>query len=513
LTQLILLADGQASRRRRLVDAFHASDVEVEAVGDGASALELALSERPELVVAETELPLVEAPKLAEILRANPRTRAARFVFMGGGSRTQESAGLSDVFLPREASIADIVSAARAEFAIQKRLSELNRVVERQERLCGRFPDLPLLEVMHCLHVWQCSGRLDIRCTGKPDGCGRASVWLLEGQVVDAELGDAQGRKALYRLMGWDRGEFVLDPTGMPAKRRPLAPLRPLLREGTRQLTELGRLADQLPPWNAAVALRVHAAELPSILHPLTQEVLSLLEQYDMVGDVVDHCSYPDYQVLRTLGTLADRQILEFGTDAVHGGGETGLFDAQQIRRLSEWALIGPVQSSEADLKLLVAASCPSALADFVGLLGSIPGVSLSPGFDSGAADVGSLEPIGRLDNPGGIGIEFVNVPTGEDMAPLWPVVGSGALGTLFVLSGAVAEAASRVQPMVDALRRQPRNRMFNLYLYQKGEAISPAELGENLSLIDEASLFVLQLEGGKSPAALLRRVFARVVP
>ena len=511
MTQLILLADGQASRRRRLVDAFHASDVEVEAVGDGASALELALSERPELVVAEAELPLVEAPKLAEILRANPRTRAARFVFMGGGSRTQEGAGLSDVFLPREASIADIVSAARAEFAIQKRLSELNRVVERQEHLTGRFPDLPLLEVMHCLHLWQCSGRLDIRSTATPDGCG--SVWLLEGQVVDAELGDAQGRKALYRIMGWDRGEFALDPTGMPVKSRPLAPLRPLLREGTRQLTELGRLADQLPQWNAAVALRVHVAELPSILHPLTQEVLSLLEQYDKVGDVVDHCSYPDYQVLRTLGTLADREILGFGTDAVHGGDETGLFDAQQIRRLSEWALIGPVQSSEADLKLLVAASCPNALADFVGLLGSIPGVSLSPGFASGAADAGSLAPIGRLENPGGIGLEFVNVPTREDMAPLWPVVGSGALGTLFVLSGSIAEASSRVQPMVDALRCQPRNRMFNLYLYRKGEAISPAELGENLSLIDEASLFVVPLDGDKPPLALLRSVFARVVP
>jgi hypothetical protein len=51
------------------------------------------------------------------------------------------------------------------------------------------------------------------------------------------------------------------------------------------------------------------------------------------------------------------------------------------------------------------------------------------------------------------------------------------------------------------------------LFLFHKDEPISPSEFGENLSLIDEASLFVLQLEGGKSPASLLRRVFARVVP
>jgi len=76
-----------------------------------------------------------------------------------------------------------------------------------------------------------------------------------------------------------------------------------------------------------------------------------------------------------------------------------------------------------------------------------------------------------------------------------------------------VGAAVSLVQPMSDALRRLPRSRIFNLFLFHKDERISPSELGENLSLIDEAALFVLPLEGGKTPLALLRSVFARVVP
>jgi hypothetical protein len=49
--------------------------------------------------------------------------------------------------------------------------------------------------------------------------------------------------------------------------------------------------------------------------------------------------------------------------------------------------------------------------------------------------------------------------------------------------------------------------------LLRKGERISPEELKRNLSLIDEASLFLLPLDSGKAPSALLRSLLFRVVP
>ena len=56
--------------------------------------------------------------------------------------------------------------------------------------------------------------------------------------------------------------------------------------------------------------------------------------------------------------------------------------DCSVPRRLCELALSEPVRSGRADLKLLVAASGPAALADFAGVLRAIPGASLAPGFD-----------------------------------------------------------------------------------------------------------------------------------
>jgi hypothetical protein len=334
--------------------------------------------------------------------------------------------------------------------------------------------------------------------------------------VVDAEMGDAQGRKALYRLMEWDQGQFALDPSGLHVKQTPIAPLGPLLKEGMRQLSQGRLLCEKLPSLDSPVGLRVRAADLPNILHPLTQEVLSLLELHETVGQVVEQCSYPDYQVLRTLNTLADRAIIDLGPSALRDHNATDLFDTHQIRRLNEWALGEPVHSPRSALKLLVAASCPEALSDFAGLLSRVPGVALAPDFDPaelGEADARSFSTLARVECEAGLAIELINVPIGEDLAPLWPIAGSGALGTLFLLSGSVGQAASNVQPMSDALRRLPRSRIFNLFLFHKEEGISASELGENISLIDEASLFMVPLEGGRPPLSLLRSVFSRVVP
>jgi len=79
-----------------------------------------------------------------------------------------------------------------------------------------------------------------------------------------------------------------------------------------RQLQEWTRLATRLPPGDARIQMRDEHArdEPPAGLHPLTREVLEQLRTHDAVVDVVDHCTFPDYQVLRTLHTLAERGIV-----------------------------------------------------------------------------------------------------------------------------------------------------------------------------------------------------------
>ena len=68
-----------------------------QAVSQGAAALEVSLGSPPDLIVSEVDLPLVCGLKLAEILRANPRTRAVRFLFLGAETSSPSSVEVGDV--------------------------------------------------------------------------------------------------------------------------------------------------------------------------------------------------------------------------------------------------------------------------------------------------------------------------------------------------------------------------------------------------------------------------------
>ena len=64
----ILIADGQRARGQRVAGALEAAGHPCEVVCQGAEALEVALAERPRVIVAETCLALLDAAKLADYL-------------------------------------------------------------------------------------------------------------------------------------------------------------------------------------------------------------------------------------------------------------------------------------------------------------------------------------------------------------------------------------------------------------------------------------------------------------
>jgi hypothetical protein len=104
-------------------------------------------------------------------------------------------------------------------------------------------------------------------------------------------------------------------------------------------------------------------------------------------------------------------------------------------------------------------------------------------------------------------------VPIEAEYAPLWPLAGQGALASLFLLEGSVADACSAVTGALNALRALPRARVFHAILLRKAERTLPEELRENLALIDEASLFLVPLESGRPSADILRPLLTRILP
>ena len=83
MTERALIADGDSTRGKAVAEACAARGVACTVAVHGAEALEAALGELPGALVAQLDLPLIDGPTLAAILRANPRTQGIGLLFIG----------------------------------------------------------------------------------------------------------------------------------------------------------------------------------------------------------------------------------------------------------------------------------------------------------------------------------------------------------------------------------------------------------------------------------------------
>lgn len=515
MSRAVLIADNHRERALQIADACRAHGLAPRTVGHGTRALEVALQEPPAVLVAPFELPLIDASKLASILRANPKTAQVRFVFLDDGEGQGPRSDYLDevVSLPCEPN--ELALLIEGIVNRQARIEDVGKASSEQKGVSGELSQISLPDLIQLFQVNQKSGVIALRRRSGSEQEEHGAITVAAGEIVQAAVGAVEGEKALFRLLTWSVGSFEFRDGTDDVVRQIQTPTRNLLMEGMRQVDELTRLGDQLPPAGSSVALRVKSAELPNTIHALTQEVLLLLELYATVQDVVDRCSYPDYQVLRTLQTLAERGMIEIRQDVAPAPTLTEaerLFSGAQAHRLRDWlGRLGAAAGAQA--KLLVVSADEGATADFVRLLRGLPGSRLEGAFASGNFSGEDLAPIGRIPVDAETSLQLVHVPAGTRFAPLWPIAAHGAIGTVFLLAGPIGPASERLRSIAEKLRTLPRARMFHVVLVRKGERSLAEELRENTRLFDEVPLFLLPLERDKEPLALLRGLFSRVLP
>ncbi|HXV36778.1 MAG TPA: DUF4388 domain-containing protein [Myxococcota bacterium] len=511
----VLIADADFQRGKRIATACEQLGLRARLFTHGAAALEGALLEPPLLLIAQLALPLIDGAQLGGILRANPRTRTVGLVYLADNraDAAREVAG-AEIFGPK---VETDALAARARELVEARdrgTASRARSSEGVGGVEGDLSQLPLADLLQLFHVSQKSGVIALRRGADADGAQTGRVALRAGEVICVELDSATGEKALYRMLAWDRGQFAFAP-GVVTEQPSLGkPTRALLQEGLRQNQEWARCADQLPPLDASVHLKVRRSSLPVVIQPLTQEVLLVLEAYSRVSDVVDHCSFPDYLVLRTLHTLIERGMVELRDASAEVQPDTGarLFSDAPGVRLREWMGLGDNPAPGVhDARLLVVASDPSGSRELTRLVKRLPGAMLRGGADAAAID--RLGVLGRLAVDDAVGIEFVEVPADSRFAAIWPLAGHGCVAILLVLTGPVSTALEAVRPVVETLRGVPRARIFHLLLLEKDAAVEADALRENLSIFDDSSLFLIPIGKGATADVLLREMFLRILP
>jgi CheY-like chemotaxis protein len=507
LSDIVLIADSDVQRAERMAAACAERSIHVEVASHGARALEIALAELPVAIVAQLDLPLIEGTRLAEILRANPRTRAIGILFISDERQPAPGTTTAGRVIPGSSDPDTIVHFVEALLLKRRPRRKGEPAAEPLGGIEGELAQLALAELLELFHVNRKTGRILLE-RGPVRRREAGELVLREGEVVHAATGRVEGEKALYRLFGWDRGRFRFIPDETEAPRTVERPTRALLREGRRQAAEWDRLIEELPPQHTRVSLVVSRGELPNVLHPLTQEVLLVLEMTDRVEEVLDRCGFPDYQVLRTLTTLLRRGLIELRHD---GGDEAPRVGPAVLAPAFTTRLREHIERQRRglDAKVLVIASAAEAGHALSALIGRLPGADPPPR----AVGARAIEALGRLVVEEDAAIEWITAPGSRRFSAVWPLAAHGALAGVFVHAGPPDAAVEALRPALDGMRALPRVRTLHAVLADKPSEASPsAAVCERLSLFDERSVVEIPLGAPERADEALRELLRRVL-
>jgi CheY-like chemotaxis protein len=464
----ILIADPDPETTRLLAPPLRRRGHSVQAVKNGARALELSVLRPPDLVLFDVACPLLDSQSFRQILRSNPRTERIP-VLITGPSEERSPTSLREGFLKKPFNVDEVLS--RIDQLLRK--AEAARRARRgEEGMDGTLGQLSLLDLLQVLGQGRKSGLLRVRGPR-----GSANVRLEAGQVAHADAEGTKGLKAFFRLLSWKDGSFSFTPiTPEPRDLGELEerldeiqkPLEELLLEGLRQSDELATLRAQLPDPATRLALGTDEKAFTE-QNAVDAEILSLVRGQATVGEVIERSKAPDL-----IATVALLNLLERGAVMLAPGdlsarpAQRPLLPPGSAHALRLALGRGRSDGVRARGKILFLATDGTMLRTFLERLGGLSYVQLDMRRDHWEAE--TFGTIGRLDVTDDLSVDLMQLPCSEIMRPLWHPFAVRAVGALALLSEAVEVPSS----LLGVLTRE-----LSLPIVLAGPAVVPERLGE----------------------------------
>ncbi|MGE0787965.1 MAG: DUF4388 domain-containing protein [Sandaracinaceae bacterium] len=175
--------------------------------------------------------------------------------------------------------------------------------------MSGSIAEIPLPDLMQLFSASKKSGVL---CVRGDNGVGK--IFFDSGQVVFAAINDnydVPPLKSIYRILTWTEGTFDMEA---PEERQFEDPItmntEGLLMEAMRQLDEVRRLGDDMPPMNATISFAMPMIPPLRELSPEELDVLQLAYNYGHVETILNKSLANDVDTCQILVALLKNGFL-----------------------------------------------------------------------------------------------------------------------------------------------------------------------------------------------------------
>ena len=251
LSKRILVVDDSALIRQVITDALIPSGFDVIAAADGSEALRLVARSRPDLIIADILMPIMDGWALCEEIRRTPATADIPIIVLTTERDVPKrlrgfETGVDD-YMCKPFSKEELVARVKA---ILRRAAPAQDATMTPAAtppvLTGHTDHIPMPDLFQLLSMNGKSGTLHLW------GESVARVYLQEGRIINAETQGLKGEKALFRIMAWSAARFEFE-SGEPERDVDIllsGSTSTVLMDGFTHLDELRDLVAAMPPGN-----------------------------------------------------------------------------------------------------------------------------------------------------------------------------------------------------------------------------------------------------------------------
>lgn len=433
----ILLVDADKKLLGKLGKRLGKAGFEVKMATDGSGALESALTQKPDLVISNYNLPLFDGERLRAFIRNNPTTTHIPFIFLLDTDRSQDEA------LASAGGDSLLIKPFRWE-KIQERIGTLldrNRVEMPKPAgsgVEGSLNEVSLVDLLQIFGLNRRTGTL-VLIHGEEEG----KIYLSNGSVVSTVLGETNGEKALYRILRWQDGTFRYLPGEVNITRNITRSMDALLMEGMRQLDEWASIFNLMPPPDTIIELAKPREDLPQNLRPVTQEIILLMEFYSTLEEIVEKATHTDYDICRSILGLIQKGIVRPVADSSSPARKDEPLVSRE-EAISIHRTLLPVQGDFEGShwgKILVFSPQIEKVKTFLSRVTNVKEFKLArDNFSNQEVISSSFGTLGTMEISDSAYLQIFLLPSTLESSPLWRGFSEGAVGAIYIQNGSAQE-------------------------------------------------------------------------
>ena len=175
----------------------------------------------------------------------------------------------------------------------------------------GSLKELPLPAVIQLIAVSGKSGAFLIEDHGES-----GKIYLRDGHIVHAEVGDLEGERAVYELATRTEGDFRFDATQTTSVETIDKSNATLLMEAARRIDEWRVLAKKIPSTDRVPVFAPHSGKGSVSFSPPEWRVVQKIDErrsIDDIAEILDESSFETAKVIYDLITSGLVRLAEDG--------------------------------------------------------------------------------------------------------------------------------------------------------------------------------------------------------